>query len=167
MMSLVEQFIQPILLCAIVTCGVMAGIFFTFSVFVMKALSLLPAHEGMAAMQSINEAILNPIFFLVFIGTPVMCMLAVVFALSHWGASGSLPLLIGAVMYLLGCLLVTAVCNVPMNNALAATSATNPDATSVWSEYLKTWTLWNHVRTMSSLAAFVLFVLALQLRAAQ
>jgi uncharacterized membrane protein len=41
-------------------CGLIAGVFFAFSTFVMKALgSLLPA-QGIAAMQSINLAVLNP-----------------------------------------------------------------------------------------------------------
>ena len=35
-------------------CGLIAGVFFAFSAFVMKALALLPPAQGIAAMQSIN-----------------------------------------------------------------------------------------------------------------
>jgi uncharacterized membrane protein len=42
--------------------GLMTGLFFVFSAFMMTALARLPAGQGMAAMQSINVAILNPAF---------------------------------------------------------------------------------------------------------
>jgi uncharacterized membrane protein len=37
-------------------CGLVAGVFFAFSTFVMKALARLPAEQGIAAMQAINAA---------------------------------------------------------------------------------------------------------------
>jgi len=42
--------------------GLMAGAFFAFSTFVMKALARLPAAAGIAAMQWINVAVINPLF---------------------------------------------------------------------------------------------------------
>ncbi len=57
----------PITLCALLGCGLMAGLFFAFSVCVMKALAQLPPEKGIAAMQSINVTILNPVFFVVFL----------------------------------------------------------------------------------------------------
>ena len=41
-------------------CGLMAGLYFAFSVSVMNGLSRLPPAEGIAAMRSINVAIINP-----------------------------------------------------------------------------------------------------------
>ena len=46
----------------------MAGTLFAFSVFVMRALGRLPAAHGIAAMQSINIAVVNPWFMTVFMG---------------------------------------------------------------------------------------------------
>jgi uncharacterized membrane protein len=66
----------------------MAGLFFTFSTFVTKALSRLPPGEGMAAMQAINSAILNPLFFTLFFGTVAVCLWAVVASLLRWHQSG-------------------------------------------------------------------------------
>ena len=37
-----------------VACGLMGGIFFAFSTFVMKALRALPPNRGIEAMQAIN-----------------------------------------------------------------------------------------------------------------
>ena len=42
--------------------GVVGGVFFAFSSFVMAALARRPAHEGIAAMQSINVVVLNRSF---------------------------------------------------------------------------------------------------------
>ena len=47
-------------------CGLMAGLFFTFSNFVMKGLGNLSPVKGIAAMQSINLAVLNPLFLTIF-----------------------------------------------------------------------------------------------------
>ena len=55
-------------------CGLMAGTFFAFSVFVMSALARLPAPQGIAAMQSINITVINPVFMLVFMGTALTCL---------------------------------------------------------------------------------------------
>lgn len=53
--------------------GLIAGVFFAFSTFVMTALARRPPAEGMAAMQAINVAVLNPLFLGVFVGTAVTC----------------------------------------------------------------------------------------------
>jgi uncharacterized membrane protein len=55
-------------------CGLMAGVFFAFSAFVMKALSHLPAAQGIAAMQSINVAAITPLFMAALFGTAVGCL---------------------------------------------------------------------------------------------
>ena len=54
--------------------GLVAGIFFAFSAFVMSALGRVAAQCGIAAMQSINVTVLNPLFFTVFFGTAVLSM---------------------------------------------------------------------------------------------
>ena len=55
-------------------CGLVAGVFFAFSTFVMAALKRLPAAEGIAAMQSINILAVTPIFMTTLFGTAVACL---------------------------------------------------------------------------------------------
>ncbi|HEX4572527.1 MAG TPA: hypothetical protein VH184_18985, partial [Dongiaceae bacterium] len=55
--------------------GLMAGLFFAFSAFVMAALGRIVPAAGIAAMQSINVTILNPLFFSVFFGTVATSLL--------------------------------------------------------------------------------------------
>jgi uncharacterized membrane protein len=47
---------------------------------------------------------------------------------------------------------------------LARVNPVEPEAAAVWSDYLVTWTAWNHVRTIASLAAAILFTLRLILK---
>ncbi len=55
-----------LILLAAIGSGLMAGLFFTFSNFAMKALLKLPPSSGAAAMQSINITIINPWFPAIF-----------------------------------------------------------------------------------------------------
>lgn len=148
-------------LSAAISCGLMAGLFFAFSVAVMRALGRLPAAHGMAAMQSINVAILNPVFLSVFLGTALLCLVVLATSVSRWHEAGAFLFVAGAALYLVGAFVATVVVNVPMNNALASTAATDPQAAGRWAAYLTNWTAWNHVRTVTSLAAAIMLTLAL------
>jgi uncharacterized membrane protein len=53
---------------------------------------------------------------------------------------------------------------VPLNNALAAVDPASAEAAGVWARYLNDWTLWNHVRTISSIVASALFIAAIVAR---
>jgi uncharacterized membrane protein len=150
-------------LLAALGCGLVAGVFFAFSAFVMKALARLPPGEGIAAMQSINVVVLNPWFLTAFFGTAAACVLAVIVSLLRWDEPRTAYLLVGGILYLVGTLLVTIVFNVPRNEALAAVGPTDPAAASLWIRYVTGWTAWNHVRTAAALAAAASFSLALAL----
>jgi len=149
-------------LLAALGCGLIAGVFFAFSAFVMKALARLPPGEGIAAMQSINVAVLNPWFLGAFFGTAAACVVALISSLLRWHEPGAVYLVVGAVLYLAGSLLVTMVCNVPRNEALAAIARADPEAASRWAGYVASWTAWNHVRTAAALAAAASFSIALR-----
>jgi uncharacterized membrane protein len=162
-----EAFLFALALFAALGCGLMAGIFFAFSAFVMKALSRLPPAQGIAAMQSINTAVINPVFLTAFLGTAAACVLAIISSLLHWHAPGAVYLLIGGVLYLAGTFLVTVAFNIPRNDALASLTPTDPNSANVWASYLTSWTAWNHVRMVAALAAAAAFILALSYGKAQ
>lgn len=160
-MSLIEAFLFPVTLFAALGCGLMAGIFFAFSNFVMRALARLEPRSGIAAMQSINLTVLNPLFLPLFLGTAAASLLLVLYSLARWQHPGTAWLLAGGVLYFVGNFIVTAACNVPRNDALARVEASTPEAVIAWRSYLVGWTQWNHVRTITALAAAVSFTLAL------
>lgn len=141
--------------------GLMAGLFFIFSAGVMRALAQRPAHEGMAMMQTINITIINPAFLTVFLGTALACVPILFFTFGQWDDPGASYAFVGSLLYLVGSLLITAVYHVPKNNALASVSPTTPDGASLWADYLTNWTVGNHIRTIITLVATLLFALAL------
>lgn len=153
-------YVNTLILLSALGSGLVAGIFYAFSTFVMAALGRLAPEQGISAMQAINVTVLNPWFFAAFFGTAVGCIILAIFAYLSWGASGSLYLLAGGVLYLFGSILVTALFNVPLNNALATIQPDSTEGARLWAEYLSTWTVWNHIRTGASLAAMASFMMA-------
>jgi uncharacterized membrane protein len=158
-----DQLLFALTLLAALGCGLIAGVFFAFSAFVMKALARLPPDEGIAAMQSINVVVLNPWFLTAFLGTAAACVLTVIYSVLRWHEPGAAYLLVGGVLYLVGTLLVTIVFNVSRNEALAGVAPTDPSSASLWTRYVASWTAWNHVRTAAALAAAASFSIALGL----
>ncbi len=151
---------ENLILLAAIGSGLVAGIFFAFSTFVMSALGRLAPEQGIVAMQTINITVINPWFLGVFMGTALGSVVLAVAGFLNWGEAGALYLVLGGVLYFVGCFLVTVVFNVPLNNALAEVDPASEEGASVWTGYLSTWTMWNHVRTAAPLAAMVFFVLA-------
>lgn len=143
--------------------GLIAGAFFIFSVAVMRAFGRLPANEGMTAMQVINVVIINPIFLSVFMGTALVAAAVAVLSLMRFSEAGAKFLIAGALLYIVGCFVVTMALNVPLNNALAAADPASVAGQEVWKNYLTTWTFWNHVRTVASLAATASFIVGIWL----
>ena len=160
-MSMIDGLLTFLTLLAALGSGLIGGVFFAFSAFGMTALGRLPADQGIAAMQAINIAVLNPWFFAAFFGTAALCVVLAIAALFRWGEAGAILLLAGSLLYLVGAILVTLRRNVPLNDALAAARPEGPESAALWKRYLTEWTAWNHLRTAASLAAAAAFILAL------
>ena len=121
---------------------------FAFSTSVMPALGRRRDAEGIATMQAMNSAILNPLFGLVFGGTAVLCL---VLAISAPFTDRPPPRDAAGHREhadLIGTFGVTMAVNVPMNNALDAVDPTGDAGRSYWRTYLRRWTAWNHLRAL-------------------
>ena len=138
--------------------SLVAGVFFAFSTFIMAGLARLPAPQGIAAMQSINITVINPVFMSVFFGTALLSAAVIVTALMNWSDPRSLKLLAGALLYIVGAIGVTLIFNVPLNDGLATAVPDSPDSEILWARYITVWTGWNHVRGVAALAAAALFI---------
>ena len=160
-MATPENLIFTLGLLSALGCGVMAGLFYAFSFCVMNALNRQPPAQAVSAMQSINETIINPIFFVLFFGTATVCAISVVASLIFWGIPEAGFLLSGGALYLIGSLVVTFRFNLPMNYTLASFKANDEKGVAYWSTYFQKWTAWNHVRFLSSVASATLFILAI------
>lgn len=138
---------------AAVGAGLVGGVFFAFSTFVMQALGRLRPAEGIAAMQAINITVINALCALAFFGTGVV---GVVLAIRAPGPET----IAASALYWVGVLVVTGTGNVPLNERLAKVDPASREGEALWAHYLKRWTLLNHVRTVAALAAAGLVVMA-------
>jgi len=154
-----SELITVIIVASISGAGLVTGLLFAFSNFVMKALADLPADNGMFAMQRINEKIINPVFLLFFLGTPALCAVIVVNSVQNINGAGSMLLLVGAFAYLVGPFGITMLFNVPLNNLLARSDVSDVD--EVWPMYQKRWQWWNHIRTYIGVVSIVLMAMGL------
>jgi uncharacterized membrane protein len=145
-----------------VACGLVAGFFFAFSTCVMKSLHRLPVAHGVAAMQLINVAVINPFVMTALFGTALACSVLAVAAVIEWGEAYAAYLLAGGAVYLVGTILLTIAYHVPRNDALATVDPDSADAANHWTRYVKEWTTANHVRTVAPLAAATLLTIALR-----
>ena len=142
-----------------VGCAVAGGVFFAFSTFVMPALGRLTPSQSIAAMQAINEAAPNPLFMLLLFGTAAASVGVGVAAVTRWGERGTALQLLAAALYLVA-IVVTAVYHVPHNEALATLDPSAADAGHRWSAFAAGWTAWNHVRTITPIAAATLLTIS-------
>ena len=142
-------------------CGLVAGVFFAFSSFVIPALKRLEPAQGIAAMQSINKLAVAPAFMATLFGTAVACLGLAVWAAISWGERPVALVLAGGALYIVGTIGVTIARNVPLNERLAKLHSQDADATVRWGEYVTEWTAWNHARAAAALAAAATLTIAL------
>lgn len=154
-----NELITTIIIASILGSGLITGLLFAFSNFVMRALADLPSDKGMFAMQRINETIINPIFMMFFLGTPILCSVIAFTSGQNINAPGNLYLLIGALTYLIGPFGITMFFNVPLNNLLARTDVSK--ANEIWPMYQKKWQRWNHIRTYFGVMSILFMAIGL------
>jgi uncharacterized membrane protein len=155
-----DELLYALTFAAAIGCGASGGVFFAFSAFVMKALARLPARQGLEAMQAINGAAVTPIFMTLLFGAATLCILLIVGAFATWHNPESLYLLGGGLLYLGGTMLVTIVVHAPRNDSLAVISPADVNGPALWSQYVRSWTVWNHVRAASALGSSALLIFA-------
>jgi uncharacterized membrane protein len=142
-------------------CGLVAGVFFAFSTFVMSALKRLPPAQGIAAMQSINELAVTPAFMTVLFGTAAACLGLIAWAVVSFSERPAALVIAGGALYIVGTIGVTIARNVPLNDRLATLHPQGADVAGRWDDYVTNWTAWNHVRSAAALVAAALLTIAL------
>jgi uncharacterized membrane protein len=102
---------------ALVAMGLVAGLFYGFACGVMPGLAKADDRTLIDAMQQIDVAIENPVFFLTYLGAPVLGIWALVL---EWraGSRAAVRWIVAAlVLYGIG-MLVTGGGNIPLNDDL-------------------------------------------------
>lgn len=153
--------VAPTTIAATVGAGLTAGVFFSFSTFVMAGLRQAGPEVGLAAMQAINRAAPTPAFMTVLFGSSALAGVLAIRALADLDRPGAGLVVAGAAASALT-LGVTIAFHVPRNDALALLDPGATGSVDAWRDYARVWTAGNHVRTLASTAATGLLALALR-----
>lgn len=152
-----------ILLLAATTTALIAGLFYAWTCSVTVGLSRLPNAEYIAAMQAMNRAIQNPLFFVSFFGTLLLLPLSVYWHYEQPMSPRFLFLLAATVVYGVGGFGFTVLGNIPLNEALDAfdlTAATEEAVAHQRAMFENPWNRLNTIRTIASTVAIMLVTMA-------
>jgi uncharacterized membrane protein len=149
------------LFAATMTTGLMAGLFYTFTIAVMPGLAASDDRTFVVAMRRINIAILNGWFGIAFAGAAILTFVA---ALLHLGEP-QLPWLVAAFVSYGMVLVLTFSANIPLNDALDKVDESAPAAehAAARKRFETRWVRWNYGRTLLNVAAFGFLIWALAL----
>jgi len=151
------------LIIATVCVGLMSGLFYSYSCSVMPGLSRLDDYQYLSALQSINRAIQNPVFFIVFFVVLITLPIATYLKYTPPIAAAFWLLIAATLLYFVGAFLVTAIGNIPLNNALDKFDLAAASKESLRNQRLlfeTKWTNLNLIRTICSLLSFICSLLA-------
>jgi uncharacterized membrane protein len=141
--------------------GMVSGVFFGFSTFVMQGLARLAPPQGIAAMQSINVVVVQSLLMPLMFGAALLCLVLMGMAWMDRARPDAWYVIAGAVIYLVGNIIVTMFANVPMNDALMLVDPASAEGARFWAGFLVSWMFWNHVRTITACIAAALFIVGL------
>ncbi|SDL45131.1 anthrone oxygenase family protein [Kriegella aquimaris] len=147
---------------ATISTGLMAGLFFAWSFSVNNGLANLNDVLFIKTFQSVNKSILNPFFSLIFLGSAFLIPWALYLNSDNTSSFTFLCLLVATIVYLAGCVGVTFLANLPLNESLDVfdvDTASSEDITLQRRTFERKWNILNTIRTISSLLAFVLLVI--------
>ena len=141
----------------------MSGFFYDCSISVTLGLAKINDVSYLQAFHSMNRAILNPLFFVVFFGLVILMLV-----LSYLSFQTSINnqfwyVILATILYFVGVMGVTIIGNVPLNNALEALqieSMTPEQMDEFRKGFESKWNRLNIIRTISSTLAFLLLAIA-------
>lgn len=143
--------------------GLSSGLFYAWAVSVIPGTRRISDLAYLETMQSINRAIINPWFMVIFPG-PLLTLGLTIYNQFRSGDMGGFGLmLIAGIIYLIGTVGVTAFGNVPLNEALDRVQTLNIDQETVHSirvQYEKQWNRLHLIRTVFSVLSFLVCVIA-------
>lgn len=140
---------------ALLCMALSAGIFYSFSTIVMPGLDLGGAASAVNSMHGMNTIVRSPIFAIVFFGALILPLAAALGSRSagHRGAARLAGL--AALIHAAAVIGVTLQVNVPLNETLATVAGADASAASYWKDFSVPWALWNYVRTLGAILAFL------------
>ncbi len=142
------------LVLTVITTGLIAGLYYAYSVSVMPGFKRADDHTIVDGMQGINIAIINPWFFLSFLGSVILGAVSIFLNL---GTPVLVWVIVGVGLNIVQ-FVVTMAINVPLNNRLEAAGRVDvvKDLARTRREFEAVWTRWNLVRTLLCTGGFAM-----------
>jgi uncharacterized membrane protein len=141
----------------------MAGLFYAWSISVTPGIAKINDGSYLLAFQSMNRAIINPLFAVVFFGMVVLLPVLSYLSFQTSMSNQFWYILAATILYFVGIMGVTIGGNVPLNNALEALqieSMTPEQMDEFRKGFESKWNRLNTIRTISSAITFLLLVMA-------
>jgi len=155
---------KVLLFSSVLLSGLIAGLMYSYSCSVNIGLRVLQNNEYIKAMQSINRAILNPYFFISFIGLLILYPVTAYRLYTNSPDISFYLLLTATLFYFVGVFGITMLGNVPLNNLLdrfTVSNASPEEITGMRLAFEKPWNNYHTLRTVASIISFGLTILSL------
>jgi len=152
-----------ILIVTTLSAGLMAGLFYAWSISVTPGLAKVSDENYLHAFQSMNRAILNPTFFIFFMGLVILLPLLSYLHYQSPVSEAFWYILTATILYLAGIMAVTILGNVPLNNTLEVLKieSMSPEQMAAFRNgFEDKWNNLNMIRTICSSFAFILLIIA-------
>ena len=154
------------LIFSILSCSLVGGFIFTYSVVVMPGLSNLNDKDFLKAFQVTDAVIQNnqPLFMFTWIGSIVAILTTIVASLITVGLSEAWIIILVGAAYLIGVQGITFAIHIPLNNHIQKLNIEEQNDKTLADERLKfetKWNFFNKIRT--GIAIIVSFLMLIQL----
>ena len=152
-------FLKILLLATGLVTALITGLFYSYSCSVNPWLKKLSDIEYLRAMQSINRAILNPVFFMSFIGTLLLLPASAWMIYRNEGGSPSFYVMVtAALIYGIGVFGITIFGNIPLNDALDkfdTRTAQNSEIEFQRNKFETSWNRFHFIRTIACILSLL------------
>ncbi|AWA29446.1 DUF1772 domain-containing protein [Flavobacterium magnum] len=145
---------------ALLCTALISGLYYAYSCSVNPGLATLRDGEYLGAMQAINRAILNGLFFLSFFGSLIMLSVTSVW---HYNTPRFAWLLAATAVYAIGSFAVTVIGNVPLNEALDGFdvhSASAGELREMRLRFENPWSVYHRIRSVATCISLALIATA-------
>jgi len=160
------NFLEVSLILSILSCSLVTGFIFTYSVVVMPGFSKLNDKDFIRAFQVTDNIIQNnqPLFMLIWIGSILSVISTIVFSIFNINADYSIFIIVTGFFYLIGVQGLTISIHIPLNNNIQKIDVDKEDELKlkeVRKEFEIKWNYYNRIRTVVAFTVTTLLMLIL------
>jgi len=160
------NFLEVSLILSILSCSLVTGFIFTYSVVVMPGFSKLNDKDFIRAFQVTDNIIQNnqPLFMFIWIGSILSVISTILFSIFNINADYSIFIIVTGFFYLIGVQGLTISIHIPLNNNIQKIDVDKEDELKLneaRKEFEIKWNYYNRIRTVVAFTVTTLLMLIL------